>query len=93
MKKFEQKTTEEQKSEIVGKFRSGLVSATVFEKEIEFDKRKVKVYNVSVKKSYVHKDKDGKEEWKETNNYDKNDLVKLKVVIDKTIEFLYLNEE
>jgi len=72
------------------KFRAGSVTATIWGKEIKIEGRKdlVTVYNTEFAKSY----KDG-EEWKKTNNYNRDDLVKLQVVLAKTLEFLYLNEE
>lgn len=81
----------EKKEEIkkpVQKFRSGNVSATIWDKEIDVNNKKVTIYTVSIERSY----KDG-DDWKKTNTYNKNDLIKLKVVLDKATEFLYLNDD
>lgn len=88
--KNEVKTTKPQGNKPAQKFRAGSVTATVWSKEITVKDRKepVTVYNTEFTKNY----KDG-EEWKKTNNFNRDDLIKLKVVLDKTIDFLYLNEE
>jgi hypothetical protein len=80
----------EQKSKLVEKYKSGQVSATIFSSEVTKDKKTYTQYSVKVVKSYTLDD--GKT-WKETNNYNKDDLVKLQLVISKATEFLYLNEK
>lgn len=81
-----------QESKMIQKFRSGQITATIFEKEITVKRDdkdiKVKVHNVKICKSY----KVG-EEWKETNNYEKQELQQVQLVTTKAQEFLYLNEE
>lgn len=64
----------EKKNAPIKTFRAGQVNASIWEREVE-DKKGNKFINHSVKivKSY----KDEKEdEWKETNNYNVNDLMK-----------------
>jgi len=82
----------EQKKKPEQKFRAGSVTATIWAKDIEVTrdgkKTSVTVYNTEIVKNY----KDG-EEWKKTNNFGKDDLVKLQVVLAKATEFLYLNED
>lgn len=86
--KTDNKTPAKQKP--VKKFRAGNVTATIWSKEIALEGRKelVTVYNTSITKSY----KDG-EEWKTTDSYNRDDLIKVHVVLQKTIEFLYLKED
>lgn len=84
----EQKNKTDSKSELVEKFKSGQVSATIFSKDITKDGRTFKVYNVKVVKSYTLDD--GKT-WNETNNYNQDDLEKLQIVIRKASEHLHLD--
>lgn len=83
-------TTKTDKMKPAQKFRAGSVTATVWGKEIKLEGRKdpVTVYNTTIVKNY----KDG-EEWKQTNSFNRDDLIKLQVVLGKTVEFLYLNEQ
>lgn len=72
------------------KFRAGSITATIWAKEVPSRDKKtmVTLYNTEIVKNY----KDG-EEWKKTNNFNKEDLIKVSVVLNKVVEFLYLNEE
>ena len=69
-------------------FRAGTVTASVWEKKTEVNKKEVTFYNVSIVKNY----KDDKDEWKQTNNFAREDLVKVALVTNKAIEFIYLTD-
>lgn len=78
------------KPEILAKFRSGGVSATIFQNIKEINGKNISIPSVKVTKSYT---KDEGKTWNDTNNYSREELVKLREVTQKAIEFLYLNEE
>lgn len=87
---MEKKTkTVENKPKMVKQFRAGQITATVFEKTETKDGKEYSVYNVKISKGYTLDD--GKT-WNETNNYTKMDLVKVQIVTNKAIEFLYLTD-
>ena len=71
------------------KFRAGQVTATVWSKMVDVNKKSVKFYNVTFEKSY--KDKD--DEWQTTNSFAREDLVKLELVTRKAIEYIYLSKD
>lgn len=73
----------------IATFRAGNVSASVFGNERIVDGKKVMMYNTTIQKSYT--DKDNK--WQTTNSYSQNDLSRLRVVVDKMLDYLYLGEE
>lgn len=83
-----QKQTEN-KPKMVKQFRAGQITATVFEKTETKDGKEYSVYNVKISKGYTLDD--GKT-WNETSNYTKMDLVKVQIVTNKAIEFLYLTD-
>ena len=64
--------------------RAGCVKASIWKKE----KDKMIFYSIKVIKSY----KDG-DEWKETDNYNVNDLPKVEYVVRKAQEFIYSKEK
>lgn len=63
--------------------RAGAVKATVWANEVESNGQKFTVHNTDIVRTY----KDG-EQWKETNQYRKNDLPKVALVAQKCFEFL-----
>ncbi len=83
------KEKEEKKNLPETKFRAGTVTATVWSKMVDVNKKKVKFYNVTFEKSY--KDKD--DEWQTTNSYGREDLVKLEIVNRKAMEYIFLTKE
>lgn len=70
------------------KFRSGLVCATIWKKEITKDNQKFDVYSITIDRSY----KDG-DEWKKTSTFNKHDLLRLQTVLNESVKYLFLNEE
>lgn len=73
----------------VKKFRSGGVSAAVFENLVEVNGVQVKKFSVQLQRTY--RDKDG--EFKHTNSFGDNDLPKLVLVAQRAYEFLTMKEE
>lgn len=88
-KKTTKPQTTEQKSKMVKQFRAGKVTATVFEKEMTQDGKTFPIYAIKVTKSYSLDD--GKT-WQDTNNFTRDELVKIQIVVNKAIEFMYLTE-
>jgi hypothetical protein len=76
------------------KYKSGMMTATIWNKEVEKDGKTYEFQNVEIVKNYPkEKDKEGKViEWAKTSNYNKEDLPHVKVVLDEAIRFLFLNE-
>jgi len=79
----------EEKPKMVKQFRAGKVTATIFEKTMEKEGKTFQVYSTKVVKSYTTDD--GKT-WTETNNFQKDELVKVEIVTRRAIEYLYLTE-
>lgn len=73
----------------VKKFRSGGVSAAVFENPVDVNGAQVKKFSVQIQRTY--KDKDG--EFQRTNSFGENDLPKLALVAQRAYEFLTVKEE
>ena len=80
----------EEKNKPVKKFRSGQVTATIWENLLEQKDQDPKfIQSIKLEKSY--KDKD--ENWKTTNNLSVADLNKAILVLQKANEFCNLKEE
>ena len=67
-------------------FRAVNVEAAVWLNETEKDGKKIRNFSVTIQKSY--KDDDGN--WKTTKTFFRDDLPKLRLVIDKAYEFIAL---
>ena len=72
----------------VKRFRSGGISAAIFENTVGLDGIQVKRYSVQVQKTY--RDKDG--EYKHTSSFRENELPKVALVVQKAYEYLALRE-
>lgn len=89
MKKTEMKT--EKKNEPYMKFQSGTVQAAIWENiGKNSEGKEYKNYSVSLSKGYTE---DEGKTWKNTSSFQKRDLCALNVVLQHTINFLYLSEE
>jgi hypothetical protein len=86
--KTEQKKSEKENKPVVT-FRAGVVSASVWKKTETINKKDVDFFNVTLVKNY----KDKEDEWKSTSSFNREDLVKARLVLDKAIEYIYLKEE
>lgn len=73
----------------VKKFRSGGVSAAVFENLMDVNGAQVMRCSVQIQRTY--KDKDG--EFKHTSSFRENDLPKLALVAQRAYEYLTMKEE
>lgn len=73
----------------VATFRAGQVTASVWAKEETINKKQVTFYNTTIVKNYM----DDKEEWNQTSSFNREDLVKVALVTQKAIEFIYLKKE
>lgn len=69
-------------------FRAGTVSASIWRKEVEQNGRKVIQHSVRIQNRY--RDKAGN--WKNTEYYSANDLLRLVLVAQKTCEHVALTE-
>lgn len=69
-------------------FRAGQIKASLWENEKQNDKGEtVKYYSVKIEKSY--KDKAG--QWQTSNSYFREDLPRLRIVIDKALDYIYFH--
>lgn len=71
-------------------FRSGNVTATIWENIVEKDGKKMTHYNVDITKSFK---RDENSEWEKTSSFFKQELVNVEVVLRKSMDFLYLTEQ
>jgi len=67
----------------------GNCTASVFVNEVNSEKGSFQKRTATLQKFY--KDKEGKDQY--TNSYDVNELFKLKMVIDQTLEYLFLDRK
>jgi len=73
----------------IKEIRSGFVKASIWENDFKLENGEViKVKSLNLAKNI----KDKEDNWKQTNNYNKSDLLYLKVVIDKAINEIILNK-
>ncbi len=72
----------------VTQFRAGNVSASVWKKSVEVNKKIVDFYSVSLQR--VYKDKD--DEFANTNTFNREDLIKVEIVLRKASEYIFLKE-
>ncbi len=72
----------------VKSFRAGAVEAAIFENERTVGGKKLKMSNVVFRRSY--KDKDGN--WQNSDSFGVNDIPKLRLVLDRTYEYLLTGE-
>ena len=70
----------------VKSFRAGAVEAAIFENERTVGGKKLKMSNVVFRRSY--KDKDGN--WQNSDSFGVNDIPKLRLVLDRTYEYLLM---
>lgn len=97
MKKTTTEIKAKTESKILKKFRSGKICATIWEADKEIvlkdgTKKMIKAYNTTINKSYTINE-DGKDIWKTTDNYQVEDIPKIKNVVDNVFNFLYSNED
>ena len=73
----------------IKEIRAGFVKASIWENDFKLENGEViKVKSLNLAKNI----KDKEDNWKQTNNYNKSDLLYLKVVIDKAINEIILNK-
>lgn len=72
-----------EKSKPLLNIKEGNIQVSIWENEHEGNK----FLSYKAEKQYVQKDKEGKDEWKTTNNYGKTDLLYLKLAIDKALAY------
>ena len=72
----------------ITQFRAGNVSASIWKKSVDINKKSVDFYSVTIQK--VYKDKD--DELQNTNTFNREDLVKVDIVVRKATEYIYLKE-
>jgi hypothetical protein len=89
IKMVDKKASKEEQSKHVKTFRAGQVSGAIFSRVKEINKQKVTFYNVKIAKSYK---KEGDDEWSSTDNYNREDLIKVLIVANKCAEYIYLKE-
>ena len=82
----------EAKNSPVQKFRCGNVSSAIFGKAMETDGRKFTVYSANIVKNYTVEE-NGKTVWKSTSSFNRNDLVKLQIVTNKTLDWMYSSDD
>jgi hypothetical protein len=86
--------TKEIKKEIKNKpvtqFRAGQVTASIWATEKELNNKKVTFYNVTIVKSYMD---DETEEWKQTSSFNREDLVKVALITNKAIDYIYSSKK
>ena len=73
----------------IAKFQAGNTSATVWTHKAKYKGKSFDSFNVEIVKNY----KDDEDEWQKTSNFNKQDLVKVEVVLRQAINFLYLKVE
>lgn len=71
------------------KFQAGAISAAVWKNSVNHDGKDIDVFNVTIERRYLDKDKT----WKSTNSFKVNDLPKVELIARKAFEFLALKEE
>lgn len=67
------------------KFNCGSVSASIWPKTKVINGEKVKFYSVTINKAYKEKD-----EWKNTNRFDTEDLPKVALVANEAYKYIRL---
>jgi hypothetical protein len=78
------------KNKPVAQFRAGQVTASIWATEKELNKKKVTFYNVTIVKNYMD---DETEEWKQTSSFNREDLVKVALVTQKAIDYIYTSKK
>lgn len=86
-KQVEKKTEEKKMPE--AKFRSGVLSATVWAHEVEGEYGKNQVFSFTIDRSY--KDKDN--EWQTTTSFRRQDIGAVRMLLDKVADFILLDED
>lgn len=77
------------KSEIEARFKSGTLSATVWSKELTSEEYGVnKVFSFTINRGY----KDANNEWKNTDNFRKQDIGNVIVLINNVANFILIDE-
>ena len=80
----------EKHSKPMMKFRSGSVTASIWQKElVNKEGEAFNSFNISIDKNYTNE----KGDWHKTNNFNKQDLPKLKAVVDECFYTLFLSKE
>ena len=73
----------------VVQYRAGQVTASVWSKKQLINKKEVTFFNVTIVKNYT----DDKDEWKQTSSFNREDLVKVVLVTQKAIEYVYMQSK
>lgn len=85
---------EQPKSELVLHPKSGAISGSVFEKQIDGKYGKMNIYSFNIEKSYPVKDNNGKIlEWKYTSSFNKTDITQIEVILAEIKRNLYLDND
>lgn len=75
----------------IWKSRAGNISVSQWRNKIKSEKGDFEVDTISIQRSYKKSDS---EDWtNETLNCKKNDIIKLKVIIDQVADRLFLNQD
>ena len=77
------------KNKPVANFRAGQVTASVWATKKEINKKEITFFNVTIVKNYM----DDEEEWKQTSSFNREDLVKVLLVTNKAIDYVYSKHE
>ena len=80
--------SEEQKAKPEFKARAGQIVGTIWKNERK-EGQDFDTFSVNIVKSY----KDKEDSWKNTNNFNLNDLVKVEIVTRECLKFLTLKTE
>ena len=87
MKEKKEKKEVKKKVLPVAKFQAGNVSATIWKRTAKSKKgQEFEAFNTEIVKNYT----DESEEWHKTSNFNKEDLVKVFIVLNKSMKYLYL---
>ena len=75
------------KKQPIKKFAAGAVNLAIWENQKQKDGKQFVVNSVSIERRYLEG-----ENWKSTNSFGVNDLQKIRLVVDKAQEFLFLKD-
>lgn len=80
-----------EKNKPIAKMRSGGISIAIFKNKIKSEKGDFEVESLQLQKSWK---KQGSNDWDSSSiSLRKSDLIKLRVVLDKAIDELFLNKD
>ncbi len=74
----------------IKEFRAGAVKISLWESEFEREDKTVIRYSAKIEKRYYDKDSG---HWKTSSSYFADDLLRLRLLVDKATEFMLLKEK